>query len=116
MANEKAPSPVDKAQWPEARGFRRLYSKNPEYQARFLMVLLGFRQDLVEWAYDEATTEAIDTVIRGFHARHSEFMQDGYAPDSDFGLGAYVADDRLLRYVAQILEGQEPKSLPELEA
>ncbi len=113
MNYDKAPVPVDPAQWPEARGFRRIYSGNPEYQARFIMALFGFRQDLLEWAHDEDTAKAIEAVIHTFHQRHSEFMQDGFVPDSDIGTGTYHIDDRLRTYMAEI--GSIPTTEPSAE-
>lgn len=106
MAFEKAPVPVDPAQWPEARGFQRLYSGNPEYQARLVMALFGFRQDLLEWAHDEETAAAVEVVIKTFYERHPEFMEEGFIPDSDIGTGPYHMDERLVSYMARIgIEG-----------
>src|SRR5579872_1690777 len=102
MSYDKAPVPADKAEWPEARGFRRLYSGNPEYQARLVMTLFGFRQDLLEWAHDEESVKAVESTILAFYNRHPEFMQDGFMPDSDIGTGAYHMDDRLRSYMGQL--------------
>lgn len=102
MSYDKAPVPVNPAQWPEARGFVRVYSGNPEYQARFVMALFGFRQDLLEWAHDNETAEAVEAVINAFYQRHPEFMQDGFVPDSDIGTGPYHMDDRLRTYMAEL--------------
>ncbi len=110
MAYENAPVPNDPGQWPEARGFRRLYSHNPEYQARLAMALLGFRKDLREWTEDTDTIAAIDVVLRTFHARHPEFLQDGYVMESDLGGGTYHLDNRLAHYMDEILA--EKSQLP----
>jgi hypothetical protein len=102
MTFEKAPVPVDPAQWPEARSFQRVYSGHPENQARLVMALFGFRQDLLEWAHDEETATAVEVVLRTFYQRHPEFMKDGYIPDSDVGTGIYHVDERLRSYMARI--------------
>jgi hypothetical protein len=99
--DENAPLPYS-TQWPEARNFQRLYADNPMYQARFVMTLLGFRQDLLEWTDDSDTIEAIDLVISTFHKRHPEFTQDGYMPDTETGLGPYHLDDRLKSILEEI--------------
>lgn len=103
MLYDKAPVPADKAQWPEARGFRRLYSGNPEYQARLVMTLFGFRQDLTEWAHDEESARVVEDTILAFYGRHPEFMQDGFVPDSDIGTGAYHLDNRLQKYMTELI-------------
>lgn len=103
MKDGKAPVPVSPTQWPEARSHQRVYGRNPEYQARFVMALLGFRQDLKEWTNDDETVQAIDVVIRAFHGRHPEFMQDGFVPDSDFGADTYHLDERLRVCVSELL-------------
>jgi hypothetical protein len=102
MSFDKAPVPHTD-QWPEARAFRRLYSGNPMYQARLVMTLFGFRQDLLEWANNEEGVRAVETVIRSLYDRHPEFMQDGIIPDSDFGpTGPYHLDKRLVSCMADI--------------
>ena len=102
MNYDKAPVPVDQAQWPEARAFRRLYSGNPEYQARLVMALFGFRQDLLEWADDEESARAVEATILALYNSHPDFMQDGFVPVRDIGTGRYHLDDRLRSYMAQI--------------
>jgi len=106
--NEHAPIPVDKGQWPESRSFERVYGGDPERQARFVMALFGFRQDLLEWKHDEATARAVEAVIRTFYNHHPEFMQDGYVAESDIGTGTYHLDERLQHYMAEILEALAP--------
>ncbi|HEY4963793.1 MAG TPA: hypothetical protein VIH90_03800 [Candidatus Saccharimonadales bacterium] len=104
MANERAPVPVDLAQWPEVRGFRRIYVKDPERQARFVMALIGFKQELKYKAHDEDTVKAVDMVLRAFHEHYPEFMEDGMETDSDVGTGIYHMDDRLGNYMSGVLE------------
>jgi hypothetical protein len=102
----KAPVPVDPEQWPEARSFRRVYALDPDRQSRLAKALLGFRQDLLEWHSDEITVSAIDIVLRTFYNHFPEFMEDGYdrGSDSEWGSGAYQADERLLRSMQEIIE------------
>lgn len=97
MDYDKAPVPADPAQWPEARSFRRLYGQNPHFQSRLVMALLGFKTDLMEWVSDsEVATDAIDVVIKAFIAEHPEFIEDGFTPDNDTGMGVYRLDKRLI--------------------
>ena len=111
MNFDKAPVPADLAQWPEARGFSRLYSKNPEYQARLVMALFGFRQDLTEWAHDEESARVVEDTILAFYGRHSEFMQDGFVHYRDIGTGVYHLDDRLQNLMTKLISRRsEPES------
>ena len=119
--NYREPVSVDPDQWPEGRGFRRVYVRDPDRQARLVKALLGFRQDLREYHGDTTTVEAIDVVLRTFHQHFPEFMQVGYQrePDTEWSGGEYNADDRLLRKMQEILDpepvvGEEPLGLSDL--
>lgn len=100
--------PVDPAQWPEARGFARVYVRDPDQQARFIMVMLGFRKDAVEHHYggdDAEAVDAIDTVIRTFANRFPQFLEDGFERDEDtyLGRGTYHMDERIGWLIADII-------------
>ncbi len=100
--NTQAPVPVSLIQWPESRSFKRLYDRNPQYQARFVMALLGFKHELDERSTDEQATTAIHTVISAFRQHYPEFMENGYIEDTDTGAAPYQIDDRLLDFMLDI--------------
>ncbi len=109
MDGENAPLPGT-SQWPEARGFERIYHMNPIYQARFTMALLGLRETIIYEASGHETGEevaAIDTVIRAFHARHPEFMFPEFAGDNELAEQSYRADPRLIGMARKILDTRE---------
>jgi hypothetical protein len=98
--------PFDPAQWPEARGFVRVYARDPDQQARFIMVMLGFREDIVEHHYgDEETVASIDNVIRTFARRFPEFREDGFerGEDTYLGRGKYHMDERIEWLITDIV-------------
>jgi hypothetical protein len=76
------------------------------------MALFGFREDLLEWAHDEETAEAVAVVIRGFYKRHPEFMMDGYVPNRENGAETYHLDERLKSFMAEI---EAPTTEPVIE-
>ncbi len=96
MTYHNAPVPTDPAQWPEARGFARLYGANPEFQARLAMALFGLRQDLLERHHDAAAAQVVEATIRVFAEHYPELTQDGYVPNRDFDQGTYRLDERLV--------------------
>lgn len=107
--------PVDPAQWPEARGFARVYARDPDQQSRFIMVMLGFRKDLIEHHYgDKDAVSAIDTVIRTFTERFPQFLEDGFERDEDtyLGKGAYHMDERIRWLIEDIINQPEETGNP----
>ena len=109
MGREEAPLPVS-SQWSEARGFERIYHRNPIYQARFAMTLLGFRETVVHEASGDETGEeiaAIDTVLRTFCTKHPEFMFPEFTGDNELAEQTYRADPRLIGLMNEVLSSRE---------
>ncbi len=72
-------------QWHEARGFDRVYGRNPEAQARFVKTLLGFK-DIFDWRSlpeIQDTSQAIGHVISAFAKLYPDFLEPRAAADMD---------------------------------
>lgn len=111
--NPRTPISVDRAQWPEGRGFRRVYVGDPDRQSRIAMGLIGFKHELELYGKkDSPAIEAIDIVLRAFYEQHPEFLIEGFErdPETEMGRGLYYPDDRLIHYMGQVLENDGPET------
>lgn len=92
-------------QWPEDRGFSRLYEGDPHTQARLVHHLLGFRA-LLETRRADELLEALDCVIAGFSNFFPEFLTTTPAEQqsSDFFRENYEPDERMLTILHDLFE------------
>lgn len=111
MTTDRAPVPVDPAQWPEARGFHRLYSKDPERQARLAMALIGFSNALEEIHRDKKAADAVKPVIQSLCQYYPELAEETMVTpmESSSSGEVYQIDDRLAYYLDTILYPEADK-------
>ena len=117
MTGEKNPYgsiPDPSNQYPEARSFVRLYTKNPHAQARLLETLLGLQKIPAEgWTNTEQTQQekrdaarVVAQTIKYVAEQFPEWRTDGYVSDTDsnFGLPDYHPEERLVYLVDAVIE------------
>lgn len=103
-----ADAPVDgDSVFSEARGFERIYHRNPEAQARGVQFILGFLA--VHEGPGTAVPESEEIVsglrlaLRDFMIRYPEFLVRGEI-DAELGGGEYKPSPQLLATLLRVLE------------
>lgn len=93
--------PYDPEQWPEARGFARVFTRDPEIQSRYVKILLGMRQEQREYVKDENVVQAIDVVLKAFLNKYPECLMHHTQAELDADtlsheIGHYKPEERML--------------------
>ena|SRR5258706_11597166 len=102
--------------WRESIEHRRLFVGNPHASERLIQILGGLRS----FVSDDRTcphshgdrpitptdrqriVTALDVVIEGIDLIHPEWREDGFMPDSDFGLGRHRPAQDVLDFVNEL--------------
>src|SRR5437868_4574612 len=101
----KQPLPIDHDQWPEGRGFARIYGRDPHRQQPIMKNLLGYRA-MLRMEQDLTTLQALDIVIAHWARRFPEHLRPMKAEeqDSDIDRRDYIPDKRMLSLLGRVVD------------
>ncbi len=98
------------SQWPERRGFERVYVYNPEVQAKLINNLFAMVAFEVKRSKDGAIIEALEMIIVAFSDKFPEYLSATYdLTGLGCGGGMYIAKPSLLHKASALIKKQELK-------